>query len=175
MPELLPTSDNASVHSNTITSFSTAHQSNHSPPRQLRRRNTVTSITRWVSKRISRPSLTTTARGNELSEKNLNKLNKATEAEMAEMERDALDKSHTDLGTYSLVKGRETSVHPIEEIINEPRPEPDLEREREMQDIRYEDGDERTHLGDRSEQESRTTPNFTSAVKLWRGAHRAKP
>lgn len=59
------------------TSFSTAYESIKLPPRQLqlRRRNTVTTLKRWVSKRVSRASLND---GNELSEKNLTSLDQAT-------------------------------------------------------------------------------------------------
>ncbi|KAJ5984150.1 hypothetical protein N7481_006249 [Penicillium waksmanii] len=56
--------------------FSTYDQT-EIPPRQLRRRSTVTTLKRWASKRVSRASLNDT-QGNELSEKNLSSLEHET-------------------------------------------------------------------------------------------------
>ncbi|CAI7637636.1 unnamed protein product [Penicillium pancosmium] len=58
-------------------SFSTAYDQTEIPPRQLRRRSTVTTLKRWASKRVSRASLNDT-QGNELSEKNLSSLEHET-------------------------------------------------------------------------------------------------
>lgn len=70
--------DNASISSSSSSSYSTAQFSIRAHPPQIRRVKTVSQLTRWVSKRISRSSLDAIASGNELSEKNLNDLNLAT-------------------------------------------------------------------------------------------------
>ncbi|KAJ5136728.1 hypothetical protein N7448_005282 [Penicillium atrosanguineum] len=68
--------DNVSVGSSSSSSFTTAYPS-LGPSLQLRRVKTVSQLTRWASKRLSRSSLRGIADGTELSEKNLNNLNLA--------------------------------------------------------------------------------------------------
>lgn len=68
--------DNASVGSSSSSSFTTAYPS-LAPPPQLRRAKTVSQLTRWASKRLSRSSLRGMTDRTELSEKNLNNLNLA--------------------------------------------------------------------------------------------------
>lgn len=128
MPEIPFDSGNESVHSSSTT-FSTAYQSIHPHPRQLRRKNTVTQLTRWVSKRISRPSMTDNIRGNELSEQNLKELNKAIDAEAGSH---GLEQTNTDSGTASFVKERKGTFATISKIEEEQIPKPNLEREREL-------------------------------------------
>lgn len=70
--------DNASISSSSSSSHSPAEPSIRAHPPQIRRVKTVSQLTRWVSKRMSRSSLDVIASGNELSEKNLNDLNLAT-------------------------------------------------------------------------------------------------
>ncbi|KAJ5216215.1 uncharacterized protein N7498_002622 [Penicillium cinerascens] len=70
--------NNASIRSSYSSSYSTVQPSIRGPPPQIRRVKTVSQLTRWVSKRMSRSSLDVIASGNELSKKNLNDLNLAT-------------------------------------------------------------------------------------------------
>jgi hypothetical protein len=71
MPDVIIINDNASFTSSTT--FST--QDSEQPPRPLRRRNTVTQLTRRVSKRISQSILGVGVQEHQLSEKNLKDLN----------------------------------------------------------------------------------------------------
>ncbi|KAJ5089813.1 hypothetical protein N7532_008497 [Penicillium argentinense] len=75
MQDILIVHDNASIRSGA--SFSTACHSVLPPIQPLRRRNTVTTLRRWVSKRMLRPSLDGTG-GHDLSEKNLMSLDLTT-------------------------------------------------------------------------------------------------
>lgn len=129
MPESPLASDNESIHSTTTTSFSTAVQSIHAPPRQLRRKKTVTQLTRWVSKRMSRTSMTDTIRGNELSEQNLKKLNNAINAEA---DGHIADTTNTDSGTASFIKEHQRIFERIDVILEEPIPKRNLEEDREL-------------------------------------------
>lgn len=129
MPESPFASDNESLDSTTTTSFSTAFQSIHAPPLQLRRKKTVTQLTRWVSKRISRSSMTDAIRGNELSEQNLNQLNNAINTEA---DGHTADKTNTDSSTASFVKEHKRTFERIDVIFEDPIPKPNLEREREL-------------------------------------------
>lgn len=128
MSELPFASDNESIQSPSTT-FSTAYQSIHPHPRPLRRKNTVTQLTRWVSKRISRSSPTDNVGGNELSEQNLKELNKAINTEA---ESHALGETNTDSDIASFVKERKATFATISEIEVEQSPKSHLEREREL-------------------------------------------
>lgn len=77
MPDVIIINDNASFTSSTT--FST--QDSEQPPRPLRRRNTVTQLTRRVSKRISQSILRVGVQEHQLSEKNLKDLNEATQVD----------------------------------------------------------------------------------------------
>lgn len=131
MPDLSFAGDDESTHS-TTTSFSTAYQSIHQPPRQLRRQKTVTQLTRWVSKKVSRSSMRDTPRGNQLSEQNLRELNKASNTET---EGQVFEKTSTKSGAASFIKERKRSfatISGINEIDEEERLAPIPEREREV-------------------------------------------
>ncbi|KAJ6127247.1 hypothetical protein N7523_002859 [Penicillium sp. IBT 18751x] len=65
--------DTESVGSSSSSSFNTAYPS-FAPPSQLRRVKTVSQLTRWASKRLSRSSLSGITDRTELSERNLNNL-----------------------------------------------------------------------------------------------------
>lgn len=131
MPEIPYAGDNESIHSTTTTSFSTAYQSIHPPPRQVPRQKTVTQLTRWVSKKVSRSSMRDVPRGSQLSEQNLRQLNKAINAET---EGHFLEKASTESGTASFIKEQKRTFATIGEIneINEEeyaKPNPEKERE----------------------------------------------
>lgn len=122
MPQVRIDRDDASISS--AASFSTAYDLPAGPPRPLRRRNTVTTLKRWASKRVSRP-LSNNTNVNELSEKNLIVLDQATQ--FSEAKSDALVQDRSISGKMavrnSFVKGSEflhrvsgtgPSLHPIQ-------------------------------------------------------------
>lgn len=121
--------DNASSISHT-SSFSTRSQSKQQPPRQLRRVKTMTQLTRWVTQRISRPSLRNSASGNELSETNLNDLDMITTV-IGDL--DGSDPEQSSQGKPSLVVGQTKVIETIQEDMEEAEVEKaDLDTVREI-------------------------------------------
>lgn len=120
MPETPIFRDDASKISEA--SFSTAYDQTEIPPRQLRRRSTVTTLKRWASKRVSRASLNDT-QGNELSEKNLSSL---------EHETRYLEGNNKDLNLKEIAEGKELAKRngSIQEV-TETLPDHDLQEDRD--------------------------------------------
>ncbi|KAJ5387626.1 hypothetical protein N7509_010167 [Penicillium cosmopolitanum] len=120
MPETPIFRDDASKISEA--SFSTAYDQTEIPPRQLRRRSTVTTLKRWASKRVSRASLND-AQGNELSEKNLSSL---------EHETRYLGGNNKDLNLKEIAEGKELAKETgsIQEV-DETLPDRDLQEDRD--------------------------------------------
>jgi hypothetical protein len=118
MPDVIIINDNASFTSSTT--FST--QDSEQPPRPLRRRNTVTQLTRRVSKRISQSILGVGVQEHQLSEKNLKDLNEATQ----------MDEPGSP-GSYLPEESYEPMIYePIHEDIEEEIYSADVEAVREM-------------------------------------------
>ncbi|OGE50206.1 hypothetical protein PENARI_c018G03563 [Penicillium arizonense] len=118
MPDVIIVNDNASFTSSTTFSTQDSEQS----PRPLRRRNTVTQLTRRVSKRISQSILRVGVQEHQLSEKNLKDLNEATHV-------DALGSP----GSYLPDQSHEPKVYePIHEDIEEEVHSVDVEAARDM-------------------------------------------
>ncbi|KAJ6073135.1 hypothetical protein N7467_011220 [Penicillium canescens] len=118
MPDVIIVNDNASFTSSTTFSTQDSEQS----PRPLRRRNTVTQLTRRVSKRISQSILRVGVQEHQLSEKNLKDLNEATHV-------DALGSP----GSYLPDQSHEPKVYePIHEDIEEEIHSVDVEAARDM-------------------------------------------
>ncbi|KAJ5776571.1 uncharacterized protein N7511_001582 [Penicillium nucicola] len=119
MPDIIIVNDNASFTSSTT--FSTA-DSEQQPPRPLRRRNTVTQLTRRVSKRISQTILGSGVQEHRLSEKNLKDLNDATQMD-----------APGSPGSYLPDPSHEPMIYePIHEDIEEEIHSVDVEAVREM-------------------------------------------
>lgn len=108
--------DNTSSISHTTSSFSTHPQFKQHPPRQLRRVKTMTQLTRWVSQKISRPSLKNSASGNELSEKNLNDLETIT---TVVGEQDSPGPEQSTHEKPSLVNNQTKAIETIQEDLEE--------------------------------------------------------
>ena len=128
--------DNASVGSSSgsRSSFTTTYPSFASPP-QLRRVKTVSQLTRWASKRLSRSSLRGMTDRTELSEKNLNSLNLAiiTSAE------DTSETNRSFNSARPLLPELPTSASKaINTIAEDPESSPDQTPEK-AQDIRLRD------------------------------------
>ncbi|KAJ5468264.1 hypothetical protein N7475_006016 [Penicillium sp. IBT 31633x] len=117
MPDIRIINDNASFASSDT--FST-RDSRERPPPQLRRRSTVTQLTRKVSKRISQTILRAGVQEHKLSERNLRDLNNATYVD-----------SHSPRSPERRFHG--VNLHdPICENIEEECPPVDVEAMREM-------------------------------------------
>lgn len=121
--------DNASFTSRSSSTHSTVQHSIKTPPRQLRRVKTMTQITRWVSKRISRSSLVDSISENALSEKNLNDLNMATIQSECD---DSSTRDHQRAEKSLPVNAQAKVIETIQEDVEETRPEGDLEQVREL-------------------------------------------
>ncbi|KAJ5669486.1 hypothetical protein N7462_010556 [Penicillium macrosclerotiorum] len=129
MPNHLSTKEDSSVYSDSTTSsFFTAYQSDQILHRPLRRQRTVTQLTRWVSKRISRSSVST-REGDVLSEKNLNKLNNAIRADGKE-ETDVTE--HTSSCDTTLVERRKSTIEASEEKPENPIQSSDPDQETQL-------------------------------------------
>lgn len=87
-------------------SFSTTCEQTKGHQRPLRRRNTVTTLKRWASKRVSRASFSD-AHGNELSEKNLISLD--METRYIEADNDATMRKQFELGEITEQQPRDTT------------------------------------------------------------------
>lgn len=124
--------DNACSISHSTSSFSTRPQFKQHPPRQLRRVKTMTQLTRWVTQKISRQSLKTSASGNELSEKNLNDLDMIT---TVVGEQDSSSAEHSSQEKPSLVPAQTKVIETIQEDLEEAesemasRPDPETVKE----------------------------------------------
>lgn len=87
-------------------SFSTTCEQTKGYQRPLRRRNTVTTLKRWASKRVSRASFSD-AHGNELSEKNLISLD--METRYIEADNDATMRKQFELGEITEQNPQDTT------------------------------------------------------------------
>ncbi|KAJ5316673.1 hypothetical protein PENANT_c019G08773 [Penicillium antarcticum] len=111
MPDVMIVNDNASFTSSTT--YST--QDSEQPPRPLHRRNTVTQLTRRVSKRISQSILGSGVQEHQLSEKNLKDLNEATQLDAPGSPASYLpDQSHEPMIYEPIHEDIEEDIHSVD-------------------------------------------------------------